>query len=94
MENVIFSVKAEKELLASWEWYEEQQAELGDRFIREVQRKISFVIRNPLHYPLKGRHREAKIEIFPFIITYAVQANDLFIKITSVFHTSRHPEQK
>lgn len=94
MENVVFSVKAEQQLVDAWIWYEEQQSGLGDRFIAEVQRKINFLARNPLHYPVKGRHRQAKVEVFPYLVIYAFEGNKDVIKITSVFHTSRHPQQK
>lgn len=94
MENVIFSAKAEKELLAAWEWYEEQQPGLGDRFVNEIQRKINFLSRNPLHYPVKGRHHEARSEVFPFIVIYASEDRNSAVKIISIFHTSRHPKQK
>ena len=43
MENVIFSTKAEKELLSAWASYEEQQPGLGDRFVNEIHRKITFL---------------------------------------------------
>jgi plasmid stabilization system protein ParE len=94
MKNPIFSSKAEKELLAAWIWYEEQQPGLGDRFSNEIQRKVNFLIKNPLHYPLKGRHHEARVEVFPFIVIYAVETNSDIIKIISIFHTSRHPKRK
>jgi len=56
--------KAEIEFLEAWIWYEDKQTGLGDRFAKEVHRKINFVVRNPLHYPLKGKYRETGIDVF------------------------------
>jgi hypothetical protein len=39
--------KAQKEILAAWEWYEDQQQGLGDRFKEEVRNKIQSILNNP-----------------------------------------------
>ncbi len=62
--------KAQKEILDAWEWYEEQQLGLGDRFKDELAKKVRAVVENPLHYPLKGRYREAQTDVFPFLIVF------------------------
>ncbi len=83
--------KAQKEILNTWEWYENQQPGLGDHFKQEIYNKINLIVKNPLHYPLKGKYREAYIEVFPFLV-YKVMKNEVII--LSVFHTSRHPKNK
>ncbi len=35
----IVSPRAQKEITQAWEWYEERQQTLGDRFIKEVINK-------------------------------------------------------
>jgi len=55
--DIELSPKAAQELYEAWEWYEEEKPTLGDRFQREVLRKINFIHRNPLHYPLKKLSR-------------------------------------
>ena len=40
--------KAKAEILEAWEWYEEKQPGLGDRFKQEVYGKIKRVILHPL----------------------------------------------
>jgi hypothetical protein len=39
----IFSSRGQKEIAKSWEWYEERQVGLGDRFIKEVLSKITLI---------------------------------------------------
>ena len=86
--------KAQKEILKAWEWYEEAKEGLGDRFIEDLHRKIKLVQENPLHYPIKGKYREAQTDKFPYLIVYKIDIKNNMIVITSVFHTSRHPKQK
>ena len=84
--------RAQKEILDTWEWYENKQPGLGDHFKQEVRDKINLIVKNPLHYPLKGKYREAQIDIFPFLLIYKIIKDKIFI--VSVFHTSRHPKKK
>ena len=86
--------KAQQEILEAWEYYEDQQEGLGDRFKNEVRNKISLILSNPLHYPLKGKYHEAQTDDFPFVIVYKIDKRNDRILILSVFHTSRHPKRK
>jgi len=93
-DTFLLSPKAQKEILEAWEWYEERQLGLGDTFQREVYRKLNFIVRNPLHYPLKGKYREAIIDVFPYLIAFKIDQNKNSIFIISIFHMSRHPKRK
>jgi len=86
--------KAQLEILDAWEWYEEKQAGLGDRFKQALAEKIKLIQENPLHYPVKGKYREAKTDTFTFLIVFKFNKRDKIIYIISVFHTSRHPKKK
>jgi len=86
--------KAQLEIIKAWDWYEEKEAGLGDRFKRQVHLKIKAVLENPLHYPKKGKYHEALTEDFPFLIVYHYNKKQNLIIIVSVFHTSRHPRRK
>jgi len=43
----ILSTRAQKELTEAWEWYEERQQSLGDRFVKEIINKIHLIEQNP-----------------------------------------------
>jgi plasmid stabilization system protein ParE len=86
--------KAQNEILDAWEWYENKQIGLGDRFIQEVQKKIKSILFNPLKYPLKGKYYEAQTDIFPYLIIYDIDKITNVILIVSVFHMSRNPDNK
>ncbi|MBA3675471.1 MAG: type II toxin-antitoxin system RelE/ParE family toxin [Chitinophagaceae bacterium] len=49
----ILSSRAQKEITQAWEWYEERQQILGDRFIKEVINKIRVIEQNPERYPTR-----------------------------------------
>ena len=88
-------LRARSELLTAWEWYEDKQAGLGDRFKNEVYDKIRQIEVTPERYPVrKKRFREARINIFPYLIIYRIHTRKKIIAVVSVFHTSRNPRHK
>ena len=38
--RAILSSRAQKEIAAAWDWYEERQLSLGDRFLKETISRI------------------------------------------------------
>jgi toxin ParE1/3/4 len=86
--------RAKKEIVNAWDWYEDQQIGLGDEFKDEVRKKISAIQENPLHYPVKGKYKEARTDIFPFSIVFRFDQKKKLVIIISVFHTSRNPKKK
>jgi (2Fe-2S) ferredoxin len=49
----ILSTRAQKEITQAWEWYEQMQQNLGDRFVKEVINKIRLIEQNPERYPTR-----------------------------------------
>ncbi|MGC4037398.1 MAG: type II toxin-antitoxin system RelE/ParE family toxin [Chitinophagaceae bacterium] len=90
-----FLSKARNELLAAWEWYEERQPGLGDKFKEEVYRCVRVMEKNPKRYPeRKKTYREAGVKIFPYLVIYRIHERKKIIAIVSVFHTRRNPKKK
>jgi plasmid stabilization system protein ParE len=92
--SIEMSPKAEKEFYEAWEWYESERPGLGERFEKEFFKKIDLIINGPLHYALKKGLREARTDIFPYLLIYKVSEKKGVILIVSVFHMSRHPKRK
>jgi plasmid stabilization system protein ParE len=92
--TIEMSPKAEKELYEVWNWYEDEQPGLGERFEKEFFRKIGLIRDNPLHYALKKGMREVRTDSFPYLLIYKISEKKKMIVIVSVFHTSRHPKKK
>ena len=49
----ILSTRAQKEITKAWEWYEERQQTLGDRFLKEVIHRIRLIEQSPDRYPTR-----------------------------------------
>jgi plasmid stabilization system protein ParE len=90
-----FLVRARKELLDAWDWYEDKQPGLGDRFINETEKAVQQIQQTPDQFPeRKKKFREARIKIFPYLIIYQIHKQKRITAIASVFHTSRNPKRK
>ncbi|SEN71477.1 ParE toxin of type II toxin-antitoxin system, parDE [bacterium A37T11] len=85
--------RAEKELFDACEWYEEKQQGLSARFLREINRYITIISKNPQIYQIKGYEdlRFAPLKVFPYVLIYWYDDNLGNVYITSVFHTKRKP---
>ncbi len=93
--SLIFNSEAEKEFSSAYQWYEEQQTGLGERFQLETEKQIQKIIANPEAYHLsKGNFRESLVSHFPFTVVYAIDKRKKTIYISSIFHTSRNPKGK
>jgi len=91
----ILSSRAQKEITQAWEWYEDRQQTLGDRFVKEVINKIRVIVQNPERYPTRYKsYKETSVNIFPFLIIYRISHKKKSVRIVSVFHTSLNPSKK
>ncbi len=69
----ILSTRAQKEITQAWEWYEERQQTLGDRFVKEVINKLRLIEQNPERYPTRYKsYKETSVNIFPFLVIYRI----------------------
>jgi len=91
----IISSRAQKEIIVSWEWYEERQQGLGDRFLQEITTRIKDIENYPNRFPSRYKYyKEALVATFPFIIIYRINTRKRSIRIVSIFHTARNPKKK
>ena len=76
----------------SADWYDEQQAGVGDRFLLEVVNTFLLIAADPLHYQerFSKKFRYAKVHDFPFVVIFKIKKQ--LIVVNSVFHTSRNPK--
>jgi len=87
---------AHKDMIEAYEWYENQQTGLGDKFASAVTQKIKIISNHPFANSYKDNKdfREALIKTFPFILVYKVYELKKEIFISSIHHTSKHPRRK
>lgn len=90
-----FSTRAQKEIAEAWEWYEDRQPGLGDRFTSEVKKRIKEIEQNPKRYAEKiSPYRETRTKVFPYLIVYRIKEKQKVIVIVSIFHGYRDPLKK
>jgi len=93
--SAIFSSRAQKEINESWNWYEERQPGLGDRFLKELTDRIYIIEQTPDKFPTRFKtYKETQVPVFPFLIIYRINNKKKLIRIVSIFHTSRNPKKK
>ena len=93
--SAVLSSRAQKEISEAWNWYEDRQRGLGDRFLKEVITRIRKIEQTPERYPTRFKsYKETPVPVFPFLIIYRINKKGKLIQIVSVFHTSMHPKKK
>jgi plasmid stabilization system protein ParE len=91
--STVFLKKAKKELLDAWNWYEDKQIGLSDKFIKNAFQHISRIEKNPMSFPSFYKpYRQIPLSIFPYLIIYKVVKSKIII--VSIFHSSRNPSRK
>jgi hypothetical protein len=85
-----------KDLEEGYRWYEDREEGLGERFLSAVENKINHITTHPEVYGSRQNKafREAKVDKFPYTITYRILNRKKEIHIGSVYHMSRHPGKK
>jgi plasmid stabilization system protein ParE len=93
--SIVLSVRAEKEILAAFDWYEAQQTGLGTRFVGNVLTRINDVEKNPELFSFRHKsYREANVSPFPFTVIFRVNRRKAIVRIVSVFHSAQNPNRK
>lgn len=89
--QVVYHPEAEAELLEAVGFYEERLEGLGDRFLNEVDQRISEVLDAPNRWRVvEADVRRVILRRFPYGIYYRVAGEEL--RILAVKHHSRHPD--
>ncbi len=86
----------QKDLEEGYSWYEDREKGLGERFLTAVEKKIQSIISQPEVYGSRNSKsfREAKVDRFPYTVTYRILKQKKEIHIGSVYHMSKHPRKK
>ncbi len=80
----------------AYRWYEDKQKGLGERFIQAVRIKIEKIAMHPEIYGRRDnkKFREARVDIFPYLIVYKINKGKKEIYISSIHHMRKHPRKK
>ncbi len=88
--DLIVRPEAEAELAEAFDWYEQQVAGLGGRFLLSIDAAINSIRRDPLQYPILHKNvRRALTRRFPYQVLFIV--SDSQVIVIAVFHGMRNP---
>lgn len=88
--NLRIPSNVQREIREASEYYESEQAGLGDRFWQELDMHVRWILENPTAPRLRsGGYRRVNLKIFPYYIAYAIR--DRAIVLLAVAHAYRKP---
>ena len=90
--RLVFLAKAGADLSEALRWYEAQELDLGQEFLRVLRTSVAALLRNPFMYQeVETGARRMLLRRFPYAVVYTVRGND--VVIVGCFHISRDPQQ-
>lgn len=91
-----FHPLAKDEYKSAYDWYENLQMGLGERFGEAVRQKLLQISSQPEAFGSRSnmKFREAGIDFFPFLIVFKIKKRNREIFISAIHHTSRHTRRK
>ena len=81
---------AEADLEQAANWYDEEQAGLGSRFLSDVDQVFERIRERPQQFPaVSGDIRRALLHTFPYAVYF--RETDETIRVLAVLHLRRRP---
>jgi hypothetical protein len=91
--KIEITILAEDEYSSAYNYYEDQQFGLGEKFEKETEYVLDKLKVNPFLFQRKYKHyREAILKKFPYYIVYEIIDNTVIIH--SFFQANRNPKRK
>lgn len=91
MSQLVIRRAAELDIEEATDWYEQEEAGLGTKFVNELVSTFTRVRRMPLQFPSVGRSvRRALLGRFPYAIYFVLRDEDQAV-IIAVLHQRRDP---
>jgi len=88
--KIEFHPDAVNELIAAAQYYEEQQIQLGKRFLDSIDEALSFLKQNPsIWRPDHLGRRKQRVKQFPYLIIYKYEREQ--IDVLAIAHAKRKP---
>ena len=91
MRSLRLRPQAQLDIADTADWYEDQKAGLGIRFLEELDRVLSRARRSPFQFPeIDPGVRRGLLQRFPYSVYFSVEAAR--IEVIAVLHQHRHPD--
>lgn len=90
---LVYSSLALEDASRIFDWYEEQQKGLGNKFLNSLQKTGDAIKKTPFGFECRFKtSRETLIQPFPYLIIYTIENNIIYIN--SIFPTKMNPGKK
>ena len=90
--RLVSAPRADLDVEAAFEWYENEQSGLGIEFLDELRATYSRVADGPRKYQeLRGGIRRALLRRFPYAVYFGIETN--IVVVVAVLHASRDPAE-
>ena len=64
--ELVLKEEADREIIESYIWYEQQQEGLGESFLTELEKYFSIIMKNPQLYAVRHDSKRAAVQdVFP-----------------------------
>ena len=88
--ELIINFPALRDLQDVYDWYEEQQAGLGENFLSEFDTLVAYLVRFPYAYQISYRKlRKVSLDRFPYLVYYQIDDERIFILRIAHAHRSK-----
>ncbi|MES2485973.1 MAG: type II toxin-antitoxin system RelE/ParE family toxin [Bacteroidota bacterium] len=77
------------DIQVSYDWYEAQSEDLGERYLEYIDKGFDDIIQNPFYQIRYSNIRCYPLEVFPFMVHYHINEEKKLIFVTAVLHTKR-----
>ena len=85
--------EAYEDLQKAYDYYEEQRTGLGEEFLDEIEERMAYLKKYPLHFnKAEKEFRQTLIDRFPYLIIYEIHGREIIIY--AFFHCSQNPKKK
>jgi len=84
--------RADLDVAATFDWYENEKARLGQNFLDELRAAYDRIADSPLAYQhLRSGIRRALLRRFPYAVYFAVEGD--VVVVLAVLHVGRDPAE-
>ncbi len=93
--EIIIDEFAIQEAQDAYDYYENKQEGLGEKFKVELSNSIDSISENPKYNRrIKNNIRQCLLNKFPFVVIFEIMEEKDIVIVYSIFHTSRNPKHK
>jgi toxin ParE1/3/4 len=93
--QVVLNPRAQFELQAAIDYYNNQLLGLGEKFILDFEKHLNILSLSPYFEILYKDYRGLTLEKFPYYqVLYYIDEKERIIYVDAVFHTAQNPNKK